>query len=730
MIVFEIQELLSMRMSINKYMKKITLLLLSISLITGLVFGAANLSKAQTSVEFTNIQVRIIDGRTVKIKWATNVSTTGRIIFGKTRDNLNMYIDESLAANTAHETYLANLDPESTYYYQIFASTATETIKSFKRSFSTKEYHEKEPPEIENVRVLFVSGSYAVITWETNENSTSWVEYGQNNKYNLRAGNNDKVKYHEVILRNLKGLRSYNFRVYSVDKEGNKSNYRKSSFTTSTNDGTERHGLHITYVRPNSKSDPNLSSDQVVISFRTNHLARGRITLSTHGKKDRTKNLPFSFNHEVLYRFLNPDTRHTINIYMEDIYNKNTDLKNYHFFTLTLPQEPDIDNTPNDNDPIINNEPVGPLGCDPSLYTRFSQEGYYGEYYNLPNDFPNVNKAKLTLKEADNLYQTKYFSFSRIENNLLFGGNYFPIQETKYSEDPFFFAAHWRAVLEVPESLKWKFQIKSDDDSWVLKDNKMTIDLRGKRIATMVEPRIDLSQGLHVIDIFFMDRGPRGSYMDLKLPKRIKAHPLPPGCTLDNYRQWKGIGAGGDDPNGVKVLGTEFTPFTPATALYRTPNSRNVYSIMLGQRHFVASPSSFEEYSYDWGDIRNVDWCWLTQYPRSQLLKSPDNPTVYYIYELPGARYFKIKHQSPTTFTSYNSNYWGNILTVTEKDIDTYPDIKLVKTKDDPAIYYLENETKHYVSLPVYIEKGFNPAEIGTVSQTHLDAFQTGEPLK
>ncbi|MCK4554072.1 hypothetical protein KAU19_03855, partial [Candidatus Parcubacteria bacterium] len=65
--------------------------IIAISLIAMFCIGLTDYVFAQTSIEFLNIQVENIDGKTVKIKWSTNVETKGKILYGKSSDNLNCY---------------------------------------------------------------------------------------------------------------------------------------------------------------------------------------------------------------------------------------------------------------------------------------------------------------------------------------------------------------------------------------------------------------------------------------------------------------------------------------------------------------------------------------------------------------------------------------------------------------------------------------------------------------
>lgn len=77
------------------------------------------------------------------------------------------------------------------------------------------------PPEISNVQIVDVKDNSITITWETNENADSLVNYGlQPNLGIVRIPVPDR-KFHSITLDNLDPGRTYYFRVISADPDGN-----------------------------------------------------------------------------------------------------------------------------------------------------------------------------------------------------------------------------------------------------------------------------------------------------------------------------------------------------------------------------------------------------------------------------------------------------------------------------------------------------------------------------
>lgn len=97
------------------------------------------------------------------------------------------------------------------------------------------------PPEISNVEIAEVSEDTVTITWETDEEADSLVNYGLLPDYGIvRQPLVDRV-LHSVTLNNLEPGRIYYFRVVSSDDEGNQgisADYKvQTSGTPTTNEG-------------------------------------------------------------------------------------------------------------------------------------------------------------------------------------------------------------------------------------------------------------------------------------------------------------------------------------------------------------------------------------------------------------------------------------------------------------------------------------------------------------
>jgi hypothetical protein len=92
-------------------------------------------------------------------------------------------------------------------------------------------------PTMSNIRAEDITLNSATIRWDTNEFSTSFVDYYMVSTTGMfptiiNAGQGDNTKSHKVVLNNLTTGKKYYFRVISNDPAGNETISAYTSFTT------------------------------------------------------------------------------------------------------------------------------------------------------------------------------------------------------------------------------------------------------------------------------------------------------------------------------------------------------------------------------------------------------------------------------------------------------------------------------------------------------------------
>ncbi len=88
------------------------------------------------------------------------------------------------------------------------------------------------PPTISAVNTTSLGDTSTTITWSTDENSDSLVEYGPTTSYGSTAGNASLVLNHSVGLTGLSASTLYHFRVTSTDASNNSTTSGDFTFTT------------------------------------------------------------------------------------------------------------------------------------------------------------------------------------------------------------------------------------------------------------------------------------------------------------------------------------------------------------------------------------------------------------------------------------------------------------------------------------------------------------------
>lgn len=129
-------------------------------------------------------------------------------------------------------------------------------------------------PVISNVSVSNVSSSSVTISWTTNENSSSKVEYGSNDAYGNDKSDGSMVTNHSITLTGLAANATYHYRVVSKDASGNKGTSSDGTFVTSAVADT-------TAPTISNVLTSGITTTSATIGWTTNENATGRVQYGT-----------------------------------------------------------------------------------------------------------------------------------------------------------------------------------------------------------------------------------------------------------------------------------------------------------------------------------------------------------------------------------------------------------------------------------------------------------------
>jgi len=128
------------------------------------------------------------------------------------------------------------LSPTKTTAYTLTATNAGGTVTKSAVIYVTAAPPpppDTTPPVIKNVSTSSETEASAVITWTTDEPSSSYVEYGKTTEYGLTASSDELTSNHSIPLSDLEPNTAYYYLVKSKDKAGNEASSTDNIFVTS-----------------------------------------------------------------------------------------------------------------------------------------------------------------------------------------------------------------------------------------------------------------------------------------------------------------------------------------------------------------------------------------------------------------------------------------------------------------------------------------------------------------
>lgn len=178
------------------------------------------------------------------ISWTTDEDSSSRVNYGLTDSfELGFVMDPSLTKS--HVIALSNLQEGKTYYFQVKSADQSNNIAtSSTLTFGTID---ETAPVISSIAITNITQSSATVTWNTNENATSILDYGTTTDYGSNKLSATLVTSHSFDLSSLQSGVTYHVRVKSQDASSNIASSTDVTFATLANlPPTNVSGLIIT----------------------------------------------------------------------------------------------------------------------------------------------------------------------------------------------------------------------------------------------------------------------------------------------------------------------------------------------------------------------------------------------------------------------------------------------------------------------------------------------------
>ena len=271
----------------------------------------------------SNIQTSVTSN-TATITWNSDQITTSQVNYGTTTAYSGSSTVNS-TLTTAHSVTVTNLLPSTTYNFDVVSANGNSlAATSANATFQTS----PPPPAITNVGASGITSTTALITWTTDEASTSVVTYGTQS-----ASGAASVTSHSVALTGLTPSTVYTFAVTSVNATGGSSSSSSYTFTTSA-------VPVISYI-----SYWGITTSGITISWSTNVPSNTVVNYGTTNSLGSVSPLQsaLSDNHGVVLTGLQPSTEYYFQAQSTDA-NGNTGYSPAIYTFTTLASLPVISN--------------------------------------------------------------------------------------------------------------------------------------------------------------------------------------------------------------------------------------------------------------------------------------------------------------------------------------------------------------------------------------------------
>lgn len=263
------------------------------------------------------------------VSWQTDKPATGLVLLGTVSGTYPVQTGQAISAtDTIHEVEISNLAHNTRYYFKVRSEDINgNVVESNEQSFVTEIGDVVAPRIIAGPQATVASSNTIIVTWETDEVSSTAVEYGTASPAEKSNGKVDELTtFHQIELSGLEANQRYLMRVKSRDASGNQT-------TSETIEATTFQSTTITDVKV---SDITLNS--ALIQWKTTSPSDSRISYgATQERGESITDSSFSQNHIVRLSGLESGKTYYFRITGQDQSGGTLSSDEYIFKTVVLP---------------------------------------------------------------------------------------------------------------------------------------------------------------------------------------------------------------------------------------------------------------------------------------------------------------------------------------------------------------------------------------------------------
>jgi phosphodiesterase/alkaline phosphatase D-like protein len=195
-----------------------------------------------TAPSFSLVSVSSITHNSATITWLSNEESSTQLEYGTTDSYGTTTTETDTAPRVlSHSVNLTGLSSSTTYHFRVLGvDDGANSGVGTDQTFTTDAPPDSTAPVISNIDVV-ESITTATITWDTDETSSTQVQYGPTDSYGTTTTETDtapRVLSHSVELTGLTESTTYHFRVISKDASNNTATGTDQTFTTTSSDST------------------------------------------------------------------------------------------------------------------------------------------------------------------------------------------------------------------------------------------------------------------------------------------------------------------------------------------------------------------------------------------------------------------------------------------------------------------------------------------------------------